>query len=80
MALALTALARGPGNAETTRPGETALACPCGAVLAYLRGKTVTLPNGDRFGGVAFAEVRCPECRRLVRKWLVPTRRSARKD
>jgi hypothetical protein len=80
MALALAT--SGQGAEATTRPGEVAWACPrCpGVVLAYIRGRTVTLPSGDRFGGVAFVEVRCPACRRLARKWLVPTKRSARKD
>jgi hypothetical protein len=80
MALALATRAGGQGAESTTRPGETAWACRCGVVLAYVRGRTVTLPSGDRFGGVAFVEVRCPACRRLARKWLVPTKRSARKD
>lgn len=78
MALMLATPARVP-SAEATRPGETAWACRCcGAVLAYIRGRAVTLPSGDRFVGVVFFEVRCPDCRRLARKWLVPRRRDKR--
>lgn len=42
----------------------------CGETIAYLRGRTVLLLDGQRFIHCVRAEVRCPFCRTLNGRWL----------